>query len=103
MSAGLTEVCRAQADRARQLIADARAGLDYESRRRLLVPEIWADVYLSLLDRLEAARFDVFERRPYLPRRRKLALAVRRWAAYLPPAAIANRASRFFPGPRRLW
>lgn len=103
MSAGLTAVCRAQADRARQLIADARAELDRDTRRRLLVPEIWADVYLALLDRLETARFDVFEHDPYLQRRRKLALAVRRWAAYSPPVALANRASRFFPGPHRLW
>ena len=103
MSPGLAAVCRAQADRARQLISSARAALSPASKRRLLVPEIWADIYLALLDRLESADFDVFAHPPYLHRRKKLALAVRRWAIYTPPGALAVRASRFFPGPHQLW
>lgn len=81
MSPGLGRVCALMADRARALIASARAQLDPATRRKLLVPEIWADVYLALLDELEHAGFDVFRGHPYLHRRRKLALALRRWAA----------------------
>ncbi|ACY15906.1 phytoene/squalene synthase family protein [Haliangium ochraceum] len=81
MSPALGRVCQHQAERARTLIATARRGLDPATRRKLLVPEIWADVYLALLDELEASGFDVFRHRPYLQRRRKLALALRRWAA----------------------
>lgn len=85
MSPGLERVCRRQADRARSLIRSARAGLPPDLRRRLLVPEIWADVYLALLDELERVGFDVFCQRPYLHRRRKLALALRRWAVERAP------------------
>ncbi|WP_428263800.1 phytoene/squalene synthase family protein [Haliangium sp.] len=77
-SPGLARVCRRQAGRARALITHARANLDPDARRRLRVPEIWADVYLALLDQLEALDFDVFRRPPYLHRRRKLAVALRR-------------------------
>jgi 15-cis-phytoene synthase len=90
MSPGLTAVCRRLADRARALVAGARRALDPEARRRLLVPEIWADVYLALLDELEAVDFDVFDRPPYLRRRRKLALALRRWARFAPEAEPAR-------------
>ena len=47
----------------------------------LLVPEIWADVYLALLRELERKHFDVFSGHPYLSRRKKLAIACLRWAA----------------------
>jgi phytoene synthase len=85
MSPGLAEVCAHLADRARALIASARAQLDAATRRKLLVPEIWADVYLALLDELEQAGFDVFRGHPYLHRRRKLVLALRRWAVARAP------------------
>jgi phytoene synthase len=85
MSPGLGQVCAHLANRARALIASARAQLDAETRRKLLVPEIWADVYLALLDQLEHAGFDVFRAPPYLHRRRKLVLALRRWAGARAP------------------
>ena len=78
-SPAVERAARELADRARALVARARAGLDPALRRRLLVPEIWADVYLALLDELEAARFDVWGERPYLSRRRKLRLALGRF------------------------
>jgi phytoene synthase len=84
---GHAAVCRTLAGRARALIAGARADLDPETRRALLVPEIWADVYLELLDELERAGYDVFAHRPYLHRRRKLYLALRR----VVPAVFASR------------
>jgi squalene synthase HpnD len=85
MSPGLGQVCAHLAGRARALIASARAQLDAATRRKLLVPEIWADVYLALLDELEHAGFDVFRGHPYLHRRRKLVLALRRWAGARAP------------------
>ncbi len=85
MSPGLRLVCQRQAERARALIGGARARLQPAERKQLLVPEIWADVYLALLDELERAGFDVFYRHPYLHRRRKLVLALRRWVVERAP------------------
>jgi len=98
-SAGLSRVCRRLAERAEALIADARSGLPPESRRQLLVPEIWADVYLDLLRQLDEADFDVFNDPPYLRRRRKLAIALRRWAG----DAARARLPRFFPERPGMW
>jgi phytoene synthase len=67
------------AARVRELVDRGRAHLGPEDRARLVVPEIWADVYLALLRELERHRFDVFTRRPYLSRRKKLAIALVRW------------------------
>jgi phytoene synthase len=78
-SPGFGRVCAELAARARVLAARGRAELaGSRVRQRLLVPEIWVDVYLELLDELEAARFDVFRHKPYLRRRRKLGIALRR-------------------------
>jgi phytoene synthase len=76
----------ALASRVRELVEAARAGLDADERRRLLVPEIWADVYLALLRELERHRFDVFAHRPYLRRRKKLAIACLRFVREHEPA-----------------
>jgi phytoene synthase len=81
----------ALAARARELVEGARAALDADERRRLLVPEIWADVYLALLRELERHRFDVFAHRPYLRRRKKLAIACLRFVKEHEPVA------RLFP------
>jgi phytoene synthase len=67
------------AARVRGLTAQARARLVADERRRLIVPEIWADVYLALLRELERHRFDSFAHHPYLKRRKKLVLAFFRW------------------------
>jgi phytoene synthase len=98
-SPGLSAVCRGLARRAEGLIASARQGLTPRCRRRLLVPEIWADVYLDLLAELDGVDYDVFENPPYLRRRRKLAIALRRWASDVSP----GWAARFFPRRLGLW
>src|SRR5690606_32999648 len=58
----------------------AAAGLPVEDRRRLLPAEIMGAVYFDLLRRVEArgGRLDLAER-PRVPRRRRLALALRTW------------------------
>lgn len=76
-------VAQEHAKRARSLIAGARLSLTPALRRELLVPEIWADVYLELLAELERNDYDVFRRTPYVHRRTKLKLAVRRWLSLL--------------------
>ena len=53
-----------------------------------------ADVYLALLRELERHRFDVFAHKPYLRRRKKLAIAVVRWLREEP----SHLAARIFPG-----
>ena len=99
MPPGLSQVCHRLAERAESLIARARQRLSPRARRRLLVPEIWADVYLDLLRQLRRASFDVFDDPPYLHRRRKLAIAVHRWASH----AVWTRVPRFFPERPGLW
>ena len=61
------------------------------------MPEIWADVYLALLDRLEEVDFAISGPTPYLRRRRKLALAVRRWAFSAMPIRGPLREGRSGP------
>ncbi|MBI4511229.1 MAG: squalene/phytoene synthase family protein [Deltaproteobacteria bacterium] len=78
-SPAFARVAASQAERVRLLVERARGRLTEDERRRLLVPEIWADVYLALLLELEHAGFDVMDHRPYLKRRKKLAIAVTRW------------------------
>ncbi len=89
-SPGLTAVAGALAGHARDLVAHARARLPDVDRPRLLVPEIWADVYLELLDELEQVGFDVFDHRPYLHRRRKLLIALRRRFSWVPSGLSAT-------------
>src|SRR5262249_18451246 len=68
-----------EADRARSLYAGARGGLDEHDRHKLFVAEIMADIYQALLEAVVAGGRDIMAVQPRLPRRRKLALAMRRW------------------------
>lgn len=77
-SPGLFRVVAVHVDRVRALVRRARAPLPPAFRRKLVVPEIWADVYLALMDEIAACGYDV-TRRPVLRRRRKLKIAVTRW------------------------
>ena len=98
MSPALAGVCRNLAEQAELLIVGARRQLPARARRQLLVPEIWADVYLDLLVSLARVDFDVFAQPPYQQRRRKLALALRRWSRELAP----EWATRYFSEPPSL-
>jgi len=80
-SAAVAAACQGLAARARELVSQARAHLaeaPRAARRHLLVPEIWADVYLALLDQLAAAGHDPFAPRPPLRKRTRLRLALQR-------------------------
>ena len=81
-SPGLAVVCTRLAGRARALVASARShlvDLPPGELSALTVPEIWADVYLALLDELAAAGNDPLAGALRLPRRKKLRIAMARW------------------------
>jgi len=67
------------AARARIFFARAVRALPTEDARRFLAAEIMRAIYTSLLDRIEAAEFDVFSRVIRVPRSAQAALAVRAW------------------------
>jgi phytoene synthase len=97
-SPALADACRRLATRTRALVAEARAHLaaaGAEARAALLVPEIWADVYLALLDQLAAVGHDPFAARPPLRKRTRLRLALRRLLVH-----EAQRAARHLPFPQ---
>jgi phytoene synthase len=68
-----------QCVRARRYFASGEKLFPYLDRRTRACPETVYRVYRGLLDRTEAAGYDVFSRRITLSRRTKLALAARLW------------------------
>jgi phytoene synthase len=78
-TAGFRALVHFEAARARDLYARARALLDADDRRKLFVAAIMADIYEALLAAVELADRDIMARKPRLRRRRKIALAMRRW------------------------
>ena len=76
-----------EAERARALYRNARGLLDEADRERLFVAEIMADIYEALLDEIVARAHEIMAVTPELRRRRKIALAMRRWYETHHPAA----------------
>ena len=70
-----------QAARARQFYASAAAAYPVSDARSLIAAQIMGGIYRALLDEIEARRFAVFGERITLPARRKVAIALRCWAA----------------------
>jgi 15-cis-phytoene synthase len=70
----------AQAARAREYYARAHAGLPREDARRLVAAEIMGAIYRAILDRIEAADYDVFSRVVRIPRPRRALIAAGTWA-----------------------
>jgi phytoene synthase len=70
-----------QAARARQFYTAAAKAYPVADARSLIAAEIMGGIYHALLDEIEARRFQVFGERITLPARRKVAIALRRWAA----------------------
>jgi len=85
------ELMRFEAERAVDYFRRAADLLKPEHRRQLIASEIMAAIYSALLRRIEAVRYNVFERRVRLSKPRKLALAAK--------TALMNRigAARTFP------
>ncbi len=75
----LVGVLETQYRRAKDYYAGARALVDPRDRRALLPAEVMAHVYEGLLDEIRARGYPVLTGKVRLPRRRKLALALRAW------------------------
>jgi phytoene synthase len=70
-----------QAARARPFYAAAAKAYPVVDARSLIAAEIMGGIYHALLEEIEARRFQVFGERITLPARRKVAIALRCWAA----------------------
>lgn len=81
-SPAFDEMMRFEVGRARQFYAAARAVLTREDRGSMLAAEIMGAIYACLLDRIEAANYDVFSRRIRLSDMHRLWLATRCWARH---------------------
>lgn len=69
------------AERARGFYRQARPSFPPADARSLVPAEIMGAIYWALLREIEARRFHVFDGRIALPARRKVAIALRCWAA----------------------
>jgi phytoene synthase len=71
---------RHQGRRAQAHYLRARAAIGPAERRQLVVAEIMGDIYHALLERLESSEFDVFSTKATVPRGRKMAIAIGKFA-----------------------
>ena len=72
---------RHQAERARQFYRAAQESFPAADARALVPAEIMGRIYRALLDEIDARGFRVFDQRITLPTSRKVAIALRCWAA----------------------
>jgi squalene synthase HpnC len=72
-----------QAARAREFYARAARELPREDARRLAAAEIMGAIYRGILDRIEAAEYDVFSRVVRIPRPERARIAAFTWARML--------------------
>lgn len=75
------QLMRHQAERARRFYRAAQAGFPTPDARSLVPAEIMGRIYFALLEEIEARRFRVFGERVTVPTGRKVAIALRCWAA----------------------
>lgn len=68
-----------QVDRAREYFENGRKLFHLLDRRSRVCPQAMAEVYITLLDRVEAADFDVLSERVSLSKWAKLSLAAKLW------------------------
>ena len=68
-----------QGQRAREYYARAAAGRPPADARRLVAAEIMGAIYAAILDRIEAANYDVFSRVIRVPRPRRALIALATW------------------------
>jgi phytoene synthase len=76
-----TRLMAHEAERARRFYRAAWRAFPAADARTLVPAEIMGRIYFALLEEIEARRFRVLEERIALPRRRKLAIALRCWAS----------------------
>ena len=68
-----------QAERAREYYRRAASSLPRGDARRLVAAEIMGAIYSAILDRIEAADYDVFTRTIRIPRPRRALIALQTW------------------------
>ncbi|MSO45227.1 MAG: squalene synthase HpnD [Acidobacteria bacterium] len=83
VSAPVRALLRFQCDRARDYYRRAADELPRADRRSLLAAEIMGGIYFEILQRIEAAGYDVFTSRIRVPRPRRALIALRLWARTL--------------------
>ena len=79
-SPAVKALLRQQGARAREYYARAAKALPREDARRLAAAEIMGAIYRGLLDRIEAADYDVFSRVVRIPRPQRARIAATTWA-----------------------
>ncbi len=79
-SPSVKSLLRQQADRARTYYVKAAAELPAVDGRRLAAAEIMGAIYLSILNRIERADYDVFTRVVRIPRPQRAVIAAATWA-----------------------
>jgi phytoene synthase len=80
-TAEFVRLMRHQAERARHFYRAAQESFPTADARAMVPAEIMGRIYLTLLEEIEARGFRVFDARITVPTARKLAIAVRCWAA----------------------
>jgi phytoene synthase len=78
-SAAVKRLLAAQAARARGYYERAAAALPPEDARRMVAARIMCAIYRGILDRIEAADYDVFSRVIRVPRPRRALIAATVW------------------------
>jgi 15-cis-phytoene synthase len=81
-------------DRCRALYRSADEGLELLPPASARCVRSARDLYAGILDRIEAAGYDVFTRRARVPAWRKLTTVVRQLAAGLPPSGRPSPTAR---------
>jgi 15-cis-phytoene synthase len=79
-SPAVKALLRQQGARAREYYARAAAGLPRRDARRLVAAEIMGAIYRHILDRIEAADYDVFSAVVRIPRPQRAFIAAATWA-----------------------
>ena len=85
------DLMRFQVDRARSYFASGRRLMPALPLNSRACPAVLAALYSAILDRIEAAGFDVFQERIGLTTKRKLLLTARVWATSLISTSIPQR------------
>ena len=90
MDESFRELMQFQVERARGYFQSGLRLLPLLSRRARSCPAVMAGIYMRILDRAEAADFNVFNERPSLSKREKLFVMARVWTETLLPMRFSS-------------
>jgi phytoene synthase len=80
-NAPFIEMMKFERDRAASYFDRAAGSLSSEDRPSMFAAETMAAIYRELLDKIQAARFDVYRNRIFVPKKRRLRIALSTWAS----------------------